>query len=71
MGVYMVSRRAVQFIPRNESYGFDNLMLDLMAAGQPATVRMHDGFWLDIGRPDDYALAIDQFDSMRSRFLDG
>jgi NDP-sugar pyrophosphorylase family protein len=71
MGIYMVNRRAVQFIPRNESYGFDNLMLDLMAAGQPATVRMHDGFWLDIGRPDDYALAIDQFDSMRSRFLDG
>jgi len=32
---------------------------------------MHDGYWLDIGRPDDYAQAIEEFESMRSRFLDG
>ena len=34
-------------------------------------VRRFDGYWLDIGRPDDYARAIDEFDAMRSRFLDG
>lgn len=69
MGVYMVSAAAVEFIPSKGAYGFDNLMLELMAAGRPAAVRRFDGYWLDIGRPDDYALAIEEFESMRSRFL--
>ncbi|UWM82105.1 nucleotidyltransferase family protein [Rhizobium sp. SRDI969] len=71
MGVYMVSSRAVEHIPQGGAYGFDQLMLDLLAAGKPATVRDFAGYWLDIGRPDDYALAIEQFESMRSRFLNG
>jgi NDP-sugar pyrophosphorylase family protein len=70
MGVYMVSRAAVASIPGRGPFGFDQLMLDLMAAGRPATVHEFDGYWLDIGRPDDYALAIDEFESMRHRFID-
>lgn len=69
MGVYMASRRILDFIPEGQSYGFDNLMIDLMAAGQPAAVRKFDGYWLDIGRPDDYMQAIEEFDQMKSRFL--
>ncbi|MGO9173601.1 MAG: sugar phosphate nucleotidyltransferase [Rhodomicrobium sp.] len=65
MGVYMVSRRAISFIPRAGTYGFDKLMLDLLAAGTPARVARFDGYWLDIGRPDDYMRAIDEFDSMK------
>lgn len=69
MGVYMVSARALQRIPVGRPYGFDNLMLDLLEARSPATVRPFSGYWLDIGRPDDYAQAIDEFESMKSRFL--
>ena len=69
MGVYMVSRRIIEFIPEGKSYGFDNLMLDLIAAKQPATVREFGGYWLDIGRPDDYMQAIEEFDQMKPRFL--
>jgi NDP-sugar pyrophosphorylase family protein len=69
MGVYMASRRILDFIPEGKSYGFDNLMHDLMAAGQPAAVRRFDGYWLDIGRPDDYMQAIEEFDQMKQRFL--
>lgn len=71
MGVYMVSARALQRIPIGLSYGFDNLMLDLLEARTPATVQPFSGYWLDIGRPDDYAQAIDEFESMKSRFLHG
>jgi NDP-sugar pyrophosphorylase family protein len=46
-------------------------MLDLIAARERVAVRRFAGYWLDIGRPDDYARAIDEFDTMRSRFLDG
>ncbi len=69
MGAYMANRTVLDFIPEGRSYGFDNLMLDLMAAGKPATVRKFDGYWLDIGRPDDYAKAIEEFEQMRTRFL--
>lgn len=69
MGVYMMSRRALDYIPENIAYGFDHLMHDLIAAGQSVAVKSFSGYWLDIGRPDDYAQAIDEFDSMRSRFL--
>lgn len=69
MGVYMVSRRVLDFIPTGRSYGFDNLMLDLLAARKPPTVHKFGGYWLDIGRPDDYIQAIDEFEQMKSRFL--
>lgn len=69
MDIYMASRRIMDFIPEGRSYGFDNLMLDLMAAGKPAAVRTFDGYWLDIGRPDDYVQAIEEFEQMKPRFL--
>lgn len=69
MGVYMASRRILDFIPEGKSYGFDNLMLDMLAAGKPATVRKFNGYWLDIGRPDDYIQAIEEFEQMKPRFM--
>jgi NDP-sugar pyrophosphorylase family protein len=69
MGIYMASREILPFIPENKTYGFDQLMLDLLAIGRPANVHPFTGYWLDIGRPDDYESAIDVFSSERSRFL--
>jgi NDP-sugar pyrophosphorylase family protein len=69
MGVYMVGPEALRRIPTDRAYGFDTLMLDLLAAGQPATVQPYDGYWLDIGRPDDYAKAIDEFEAMKAVFI--
>ena len=68
MGVYMVSREVLRYVPSGEAYGFDRLMLDLLAAGRPVTVRPFDGYWLDIGRPDDYVQAIEEFGAMKGRF---
>lgn len=69
MGVYMVSTRALQRIPHDRPYGFDNLMLDLLKARLPAKVIPFSGYWLDIGRPEDYATAIDVFERNSSDFL--
>jgi NDP-sugar pyrophosphorylase family protein len=71
MGVYVVSRSVVDLIPPGTPYGFDNLMLDLLAAGKKVNVRAHEGYWLDIGRPDDYMQAIEEFPDMKSRLLFG
>lgn len=69
MGIYMLNKNVMEFIPHNESYGFDVLMLDLIKAGKNATVKQFTGYWLDIGRPDDYMQAIDEFESKKDLFL--
>lgn len=68
MGIYMANRRVVTNIPRS-FYGFDSLMLDLIAKSEKVWVRPHDGYWLDIGRPDDYMQAIEEFDELRKSLL--
>ena len=44
-------------------------MLKLIERGQHVNVRRHDGYWLDIGRPDDYERATVEFEKDRKRFL--
>jgi NDP-sugar pyrophosphorylase family protein len=69
MGIYMVSRDILQYVPERESYGFDQLMLSLLAGNKTVRVKPFAGYWLDIGRPDDYVQAVEEFDSMKHRFL--
>lgn len=69
MGVYMMSRQALEFIPKNSAYGFDELMNSLVDEGKTVAVHKFDGYWLDIGRPDDYASAINIFESDEAKFL--
>jgi len=65
MGVYMANKKILDYIPENQLYGFDHLMLDLIKFQNPATVKLHSGYWLDIGRPDDYEKACTDFDENR------
>ncbi len=69
MGIYMVSKKAVDMIPADTIYGFDHLMLELIKQKKYAFVKEHSGYWLDIGRPDDYAQAIEEFEQKKHLFL--
>ena len=69
MGIYMVSRSVLPYIPDQRPFGFDDLMRDLLRARQTVHVRRYSGYWLDIGRADDYQQAIDEFSSTKHRFL--
>lgn len=64
MGVYALSKRVLDYIPYNTFYGFDNLMLDLISVKEYPKTIAHSGYWLDIGRPEDYEQAIDEFDDL-------
>lgn len=68
MGVYMANKKILNYIPYNEAYGFDNLMLAMMENNDPARVEQFNGYWLDIGRPDDYIQAIEVFEKMEKNF---
>jgi NDP-sugar pyrophosphorylase family protein len=69
MGIYALSREILSFVPAGKAYGFDTLMRDLLAARRRVRVKQFGGYWLDIGRADDYMRAIDEFGSMQERFL--
>jgi len=65
MGVYGVSRRTLAEYTPGLPLGFDELVLDLLAAGTQPREHRFDGYWLDIGRPDDYDRANAEFDTRR------
>ena len=67
MGVYCVSRRVLEWITPGKAFGFDELMLKLIAAGERVHVEAHNGYWLDIGRPDDYQRAIEEWPRIQQR----
>ena len=69
MGIYMVNRSVLQYIPDNELYGFDNLMLDLIRINSSPAVEIFNGYWLDIGRPDDYEQALDLFSNIKGDII--
>jgi mannose-1-phosphate guanylyltransferase len=71
MGVYAVSRAALAGYPAGEALGFDRLVIDLLAAGRNPASYAFEGYWLDIGRPEDYDRANSEFVRLRSHLLPG
>ncbi len=69
MGVYAFSRRILDLVPEGCHYGFDELMLRCVADGLDVRAFPFDGYWLDIGRPDDYDRANQDFEVLRERLL--
>lgn len=67
MGIYCIHRDVVRSLPRGKPYGFDNLMLDSLASGQRVDIRPFSGYWLDIGRPDDYEYADEHFTDLAAK----
>ncbi|MBY8883393.1 nucleotidyltransferase family protein [Streptomyces sp. PTM05] len=71
MGVYGLSRSALTRYAPGLPLGFDDLVLDLLAAETPPVSYDFDGYWLDIGRPDDYDRANAEFTTRRGLLLKG
>ncbi|GAB4452457.1 MAG: sugar phosphate nucleotidyltransferase [Anaerolineales bacterium] len=69
MGIYVFEPRVLDFIPHNVYLDFPELVLKLIAAGEKVVGYPFDGYWMDLGRPDDYAQAAEDFASMREQFL--
>lgn len=67
MGIYCISKKVIERITRGSVYGFDNLMLDGIRGGMDIKIRPFDGYWLDIGRPDDYEYADQNFEQLAVR----
>jgi len=69
MGVYVFSRNIMDTVPDNVAYGFDNFMIDSIRRGDDVRAFPFKGYWLDIGRPEDYDTANREFEKLRSIIL--
>jgi len=65
MGIYVFSRAALEYVPDDGPFGFDQLMFALLGARQKVQAYPYDGYWLDIGRPSDYARAQADIDKVK------
>ena len=69
MGIYLFEPEVLQYIPKNQHLDLPELVINLMKAGKKVNVYNFDGYWLDIGRHDDYERAIEEFSHHREKFL--
>ena len=68
MGVYCISRQVIGQLERGVPYGFDNLMIDGIRNGLRLEALPFNGYWLDIGRPEDYDLANQEFARLKEQW---
>lgn len=69
MGIYAFKREVLEYISSGRRFDFPTLVHRLLKAGEAPAVYRHRGEWLDIGRPDDYKLAVKMFFRKSKQFL--
>lgn len=69
MGIYVLEPAVLRAIPSNKYLDLPDLVRRLIDAALPVEVYPFDGYWLDIGRHDDYEQAVEEFESMRAALL--
>jgi NDP-mannose synthase len=68
MGVYALEPRAIDVIPDGR-FDIPDLVLRLLEVGEPVGSYLFDGYWLDIGRHDDYQRALDDYEEVLPKLL--
>lgn len=71
MGIYAFSKSVLSLVPPSTRFGFDDLVAAMLSSGEPINTVSHDGFWLDIGRAEDYLRANAQDAGQIRRLIDG
>jgi NDP-sugar pyrophosphorylase family protein len=71
MGVYVFERRILDLIEEGRHFDLPDLIKLLLTRGERVASYPFDGYWLDIGRHDDHAQAVEEFEARRDQFLPG
>ena len=65
MGIYIVSHKIISLIPDQGYFDFPDLVQNLLIEKRKIYCFPYNGYWMDIGRPDDYEQAIDDYAKMK------
>ena len=69
MGIYVFEPEVLGYIPYNNYLDFPELVLNLIGNGERVMSYRFDGYWQDLGRPDDYEQAVQEFNRLRPQIL--
>lgn len=69
MGIYVFEPEVLAYIPKNRYLDFPDLILKLLQNNLGVYGFSFDGYWQDLGRPDDYEQAVRDFEGIRSQVL--
>ncbi len=69
MGIYGVSRRVLSYITQGRRMDFPELVTRLLEEGETVRCVNPDCRWLDIGNPEDYAAAQEEFEADPSLYM--
>jgi NDP-sugar pyrophosphorylase family protein len=69
MGVNVLSRRCLDFIPKTGKFDMPDLMLAMRQAGKGVFCYRSDCYWRDIGRFDDYQSATEDYLVDAAKFI--
>jgi NDP-sugar pyrophosphorylase family protein len=69
MGINALNIRCRDYINKDESIGMPELFLRIKRDGEKVYCYESGDFWLDIGRPDDFRTAQDEFAKNSRRFI--
>ena len=69
MGLYIFEPSVLNYISKGEYLDFPDLVHKLLDAGEKVVGYPYNGYWMDLGNPEDYTQANRDFESMRSQFL--
>jgi NDP-sugar pyrophosphorylase family protein len=69
MGIYVFGPDVREFIPRDQRFDFPELVQVMLANGRKVLSYETTAYWMDIGRPDDYKQANEDFPAMEGEFL--
>ncbi|MBC8509332.1 MAG: NTP transferase domain-containing protein [Anaerolineales bacterium] len=69
MGIYVFDPQVLHYIPSNQYYDFPELVHKLIDQGKKVIGYPFDGYWQDLGNPDDYEQAILDFDVHKHQIL--
>ena len=69
MGIYVFEPEVLNYIPEGEYLDFPDLIHKLLDTGEKVIGYPFDGYWMDLGNPEDYAQANKDFERMRGQFL--
>jgi NDP-sugar pyrophosphorylase family protein len=67
MGVYVFEPDILSYIRGNGYLDFPDLVNTLLREGKKVSYLPHHGYWLDIGRHDDYAQAAEEFENLNRK----
>jgi NDP-mannose synthase len=69
MGIYIFEPQVLSYIPKNKSLDLPDLVGRLVSEGKTVNCYRYDGYWMDIGSPDDYRQAAADFQKFKGQLF--